>query len=323
MPKKKSLSGPMKAMTPHFDPSKSRKRRTDVWAECLPLEGRAYFAAVFPTPIEQYELQLLNRARANPAAEVTRLGAGAGWEGAADLNEGLAPGTLNANPRQPLAFNPNLVDAARKHSQFMLDNQVFDHVVTIAGQKVGPTDRMIAAGYPLPVGSGGENLGRQTTIDDNSDALRLEQLLFVDAGVAGRGHRWALLNDFSNEVGLGVAKGTFQGGQFTMLTEDFANAGKGSFLTGVAFNDLNNDQFYQPGEQLGGVTITATRNGDGQVFTTTTWDAGGYSLKLDPGTYIVTATVVLSVLRRLRPSPSAPRTSKPISSRPAPRPPRR
>ena len=40
---------------------------------------------------------------------------------------------------------------------------------------------------------------------------------------------------------------------------------------------------------LPGVTITATRTSDNQAFTATTWDAGGYSLKLDPGTHRVSA----------------------------------
>src|SRR4051812_33322137 len=46
------------------------RERPPVWAEAV--EPRRLFAAV-PTNFEQYELELLNRARANPNAEVTRL----------------------------------------------------------------------------------------------------------------------------------------------------------------------------------------------------------------------------------------------------------
>jgi hypothetical protein len=63
---------------------------------------------VEPTAYEQYILELINRARANPGAEAARLGI--------DLNQGLAAGTISTAAKQPLAFNPLLIDAARGHS---------------------------------------------------------------------------------------------------------------------------------------------------------------------------------------------------------------
>src|SRR5438552_15691489 len=71
-----------------------------------------------PTAEEQLMLELVNRARANPAAEAARLGI--------DLNEGLEANTISAEPKQPLAFNPQLIQAARGHSQWMLDHDTFD-----------------------------------------------------------------------------------------------------------------------------------------------------------------------------------------------------
>ena len=50
-----------------------------------------------PSAAEQYFLELINRARANPAAEAARLGI--------SLNEGLAGGTITASAKPPLAFN--------------------------------------------------------------------------------------------------------------------------------------------------------------------------------------------------------------------------
>ena len=41
------------------------------------------------------------------------------------------------------------------------------------------------------------------------------------------------------------------------------------------------------GEGQGAVRITAEAS-DGTLYTTSTWDAGGYTLKLPPGTYRVT-----------------------------------
>ncbi|NQT87072.1 cellulase family glycosylhydrolase, partial [bacterium] len=68
--------------------------------------------------------------------------------------------------------------------------------------------------------------------------------------------------------------------------------GTSRFLTGVAYDDdaVLDDDFYTPGEGLGGVLIRATRQPDCVVFSATTWDSGGYSLLLEPGTYDVVAT---------------------------------
>src|SRR5262249_53982077 len=59
------------------------------------------------------------------------------------------------------------------------------------------------------------------------------------------------------------------------------------FLTGVAFDDRDDDQFYDLGEGLGGLTVTAVSS-TGAHYTTSTMDAGGYDLVLPSGTYTVT-----------------------------------
>jgi len=88
------------------------------------------------TAHEQLLIELVNRARLDPAGEAARYGI--------DLNDGLAAGTITAAPKQPLAPNPNLATAAQGHSQWMLDNDVFSH--TGAGGS-DPEDRMRGAGY--------------------------------------------------------------------------------------------------------------------------------------------------------------------------------
>ena len=50
------------------------------------------------------------------------------------------------------------------------------------------------------------------------------------------------------------------------------------------------DNFYEPGEGLGNIVITATNTASNTVFSTTTWSSGGYTLALPAGTYSVTAT---------------------------------
>jgi Ca2+-binding RTX toxin-like protein len=254
-------------------------------AQMSPLESRRLLAAAVPSNYEQYLVELINRGRADPAAEAARYGI--------DLNEGLPAGTITTAPKQPLAINPYLTDGARGHSQWMIDNDVFSH--TGAGGS-HPNDRMSAAGY-LFTGSytWGENIAYRSTsasLNQSSFTAQIHSDLFVDAGIAERGHRTNLMNGNFREIGAGIATGDFAGLNALMGTEDFAKTGAIVFLTGIAYVDnVTADHFYTPGEGLGGVTITAKRAGDGVVIgTTTTWSSGGYSLALPAGTYNVTAS---------------------------------
>jgi len=71
-----------------------------------------------PSADEQVVLELINRARANPAAEGARLGI--------NINEGLAGGVLTA-PRPPLAMSKILLGTARAHSIDMYTHRYFAH----------------------------------------------------------------------------------------------------------------------------------------------------------------------------------------------------
>jgi hypothetical protein len=249
-----------------------------------PLEGRRLMsAAVYPTVAEQYMLELVNRARANPIAEASANGIG--------LNEGLPAGTISADAKQPLAFNPFLITAARHHTTWMMQTGTFAHNEGAAD----PGAQMTGAGYQF-TGSWtwGQNIAWSGTTPDvpplNATTASLEKNLFVDAGEPGRGHRVNLLNPQFQEIGIGVSSGTFQNFNAVMATQDFAASGNAAFLTGVAYTDANGNNFYDPGEGLGNITVTATRAADGAQFSATTWAAGGYTLPLAAGTYSITAS---------------------------------
>ncbi|HIK29794.1 MAG TPA: hemolysin [Oscillatoriales cyanobacterium M59_W2019_021] len=243
-----------------------------------------------PTDRDQLMLELINRARANPQAEATRLLGG-------NLNEGLSPGTISTDAKQPLAFNLNLNAAAEGHSQWMLDNNVFSH--TGANGSSSGT-RMAEAGYPFTGGWGrGENLawkGTTGTVNFTQYVIDNHDNLFVDAGVSGRGHRLNLMNASYREVGISSIQGLFTTSSGTtynsvMTTQDFAySSNRGPFLTGVAYTDaVTDDDFYTVGEGLGNVTVTAVEvSNPSNTASTTTWSSGGYNLELSSGTYDVT-----------------------------------
>src|SRR5215217_3300694 len=83
-----------------------------------------------PSNAEQYLVELINRARSDPAAEAARYGI--------DLNEGLRPGTLSPAPRAPLPFNPNLIKAAPIIQNGYCHNIHFLHIRT-SGKMTRPS----------------------------------------------------------------------------------------------------------------------------------------------------------------------------------------
>lgn len=255
--------------------------RNNVWP-IESLESRTLLSTATPTPEEQFMLELINRARATPGVEAERYKIA--------LNEGLPAHTLSTSARQPLAFNLNLISSARQHSQWMLSAKSFSHS---GANGSTPNARMNSAGY-LNISAWAENLGwagRRLNTPAAADMVaELQRRLFVDVNVGGRGHRVNMLRDNMKEIGVGVAAGDFNGFHSTMTTADFAASGSSVFLTGVAYTDsIKRNQFYNVGEGLGGITITATRS-DGKVFTTTTWSSGGYTLPLTAGTFTLRAS---------------------------------
>jgi hypothetical protein len=209
-----------------------------------------------PTAEEQLMLELVNRARLNPTAEAARFGI--------DLNEGITQDPILLAPKQPLAFNRDLLQSARAHSQWMLDNDMFAHVET-NGSDQGA--RMEAAGYVFSGSySYGENIawcgaGTPTIPIGPTVALEHEDL-FVDKSVPDRGHRLNLLAPDFREIGIGAKPGIFKyngvGYGSVMVTQDFgaSDANPGPFLAGVIYRDADADGAYGVGEGLAGITVT-------------------------------------------------------------------
>ncbi len=226
-----------------------------------------------PTAYEQLFLELLNRARANPGAEASRLGI--------NLNAGLPAGTIANTPKPPLAFEEALIAASRAHSQWMLDTDTFSHTGT---NGTSSSQRMTAAGYPLDgAWKTGENIawrGTSGTVNIESFTRGLHDDLFKSFS-----HRINMMDPAFDQIGLGVIQGLFQDNgtnwKALMGTQDFAFSGgspspAGPLVLGVAYKDNNGNNFYDPGEGLGGVTVNLLP-GD---TTTTTSTSGGYAIPL-------------------------------------------
>ncbi len=168
-----------------------------------------------------------------------------------DLNAGLAAGTISTAQKQVLTFNEFLNDSADAHTAWMMSTGTFSH--TGSGGS-NPGQRMAGAGYNFSgsPSTWGENLawsGSSAAIDANAYVLTLHKNLFLSSG-----HRANTMKEAFKEIGVGATAGSFQGYNSLVVTQNFAVSGPASFVTGVAYNDTNGDNFYSVGEGQGGIT---------------------------------------------------------------------
>ncbi len=224
-----------------------------------------------PTSFEQYMLELVNLARADPGKAAEQYG----------FNLGNIPDAA----LEPLAMNEDLLEAARGHSDWMEQTDTFSH--TGAGGS-SPTERAEAAGW---AGNGvGENISGWFSFGQSD--INQQEVVEERHGSLLRspGHLSNIMNPAWSEAGIGAATGDWQDGgrnydSAFLYSQSFSDRGL-SFLTGVAFDDGDGDNFYDVGEGLGGIEIKIT-NADGEIVETSSWDAGGYQIALDDGDYTV------------------------------------
>jgi N-acetylneuraminic acid mutarotase len=228
------------------------------------LEPRLLLSGSPPTAGEQLFLQELNDARANPAAYGAAIGV--------DLSY--------VAPSPPLAFNPLLIQAARLHSQDMNDRGYFAHD-TPGG--ITPAQRVAAAGFPGTYM--GESIAGGAIFGNPATTLAA---LITDNGIPSLGHRNQLLSigPFAGEdqVGIGAWSGNGPLGSYWTIDTGVGPDPR-PFITGVVFTDANGNGKDDIGEGLGNVTITVAGAG-----ATTTFDSGGYGIRVSPGTYTVIAS---------------------------------
>lgn len=228
-----------------------------------------------PAGLEQLMLERINRARLRPTAEAARF--------AIALDEGI-PGQLTGEPRPPVAFNGTLAVAARRHADDMLANNFFAHN-NLSGNT--PFDRIRDAGYDYA--AAGENLawrGNTLAIQPADTTERMHEDLFVDSGIADRGHRKVMLNAGFREVGLSVRRGDFaQNGvnyDSLMAVQDYGSTRTRTFFVlGVVYDDRNGNGQYDFGE---GTANSAVSLGNQSLVT---GEGGGYTFEVQSGDHTV------------------------------------
>lgn len=251
-----------------------------------------------PTDFEQEMLELLNRARTNPAGEFdalildadTQTGASNSITNALryfDVDMDVLESQLSGlSPVAALAWNDALSQASRDHSQRMIDTDTQSHQLPGEASLRG---RIEDAGYTSWRGIA-ENVFAYT-----QDPLQGHAGFYVDWGntptgiQTPAGHRNNIMSSTYTEVGIAALAendSSTRVGPF-VVTQNFGTRSTyNPQLLGVVFDDDDEDDFYDAGEGLGGITVMLS--GGGENFTTTTWTSGGYQIALQPGTYTVT-----------------------------------
>lgn len=222
-----------------------------------------------PTPEETQILEYMNRFRADPSAEADVIAPASKTGGSVDwkiFREEMK--ALKAMP--PLVFNLDLLDAARKHSYYMVHNGLTHDE---APGKLGfygasPGDRIKLSGFKGAGWAENAFAGSSGPWDSHSGFL-------VDAGdgpggmQSARGHRKNMIGAY-REVGPGGVPN----GRGLSVTHDFGSRDL-RMAGGVVYIDANGNNFYDIGEGVGQVTITCS---DGGVAST--WKSGAYELDL-------------------------------------------
>jgi hypothetical protein len=248
-----------------------------------------------PTAQEQQMLELVNRMRQAPAAELNIL-----------LNSGdpnidnaltffnVDRNTLNQqwsqlSPTAPVAWSSELSNAALSHNQQMIAANLQSHQVP---GELPFAQRNVNAGYQ-DFSYLGENIAAYST-----SVFQGEASLALDWGngpggiQSPAGHRNNIMSANFREIGIGVTANSGNSLGAQVITQELGNRfslDNKAWLLGVAFNDSNNNQFYDAGEGLGGVTVEVDNLSQPTAtpLITTTLDAGGYQTLLDPGQYQV------------------------------------
>ncbi len=237
------------------------------------------------TSPETLMLELVNRARLDPLAEAERYELD-------DLNRGLPADQISGEAQQVLSPNALLLAAARAHSLWMLETDIFSHT-GIDGSD--PGDRMAAAGYAFTgLWTWGENIswaGSTVALEQEATIERQHRSLFLSDG-----HRKNILNPEFREMGLGQELGLFTADgsdgisrdwNASMITQNFATSGTARFLTGVVFADLDGDLFYDIGEGRDSANVSFVDD----RLNTSSGQSGSYTIAHDvrgPSTVRVT-----------------------------------
>jgi hypothetical protein len=228
---------------------------------------------------------LMNRARSAPAVEGTWLANStdpqiAGGRDYFQVVKTVLTGEFAGYAaKPPAAFDVRLYNAAKVHSDDLIARNAQDHNNQFT--------QVTAAGFFY-------TSGRGNVFSYADSALNAHAAFNIDWGgtpppngdgmQAGRGHRQAImaLDGAYSNVGVAVVADTNPGATVGpyVVTGNYcaANTSKpdhyNNFIVGTVWQDLNHNALYDPGEGIGGVTVTPASG----TYYAVSGAAGGYAI---------------------------------------------
>lgn len=256
--------------------------------------GTTLYSIGEPTDEEQLYLELVNRTRADALAEALRLAnttdpdiRSAYQFFKVDLQK-FVNDTAGYPPAQPLAFEARLITAARGHSAWMLAHGIQAHDQTdppgSANVVADLGDRLNAVSYPFT--NAGESIYAFASSPEQGHAGFEVDWGDGPGGMQNPpGHRNSNHNPAFREVGIGVLNGSGPNNTGPqVVTIDFGNRSTAPMVTGVAYFDLNGNNFYDLGEGVGGVTVDVSAS----PFHAVSSQSGGFAVPTANGARTVT-----------------------------------
>ena len=248
-----------------------------------------------PSAEEQLYIESVNRARANPAAEGTRLANTTDQDviiamSYFSVDRAMLESEMAAIPAsQPLAPSAQLAQAARSHSTWMLANATQSHTQTDFPSTIA--QRIAATGYDAALQS--ENIfAYAKNVYYGHASFEIDWGPGGTGGMlAGRGHRESIHLIGFREIGIGNISGTNGAVGPQVVTQVFGRRNESRwFASGVAYFDLDGDDFYDIGEGIPGLKVTLTDATQSCITAT----GGGWAIPLPASTVAVDRTVTFS-----------------------------
>ncbi|HSB69926.1 MAG TPA: CAP domain-containing protein [Candidatus Methylomirabilis sp.] len=251
-----------------------------------------------PSGLEQEMLELVNRMRLQPAAELGRLTSSLGTPARSsdpDVDSALryfnvsgptlAAQWASLEVAPPLAWNEALYNSATGHNQQMIAQDDQQH--ELPGEPAFAA-RFAGAGYT------GFSLIGENIYAFSDSPFQAHAGFAIDWGATPTGiqnppgHRQNIMQPAFREAGFSVIPESDAGTEVgpLVVTQDFGSRyGQGNpYLLGVVYRDADQDNTYSAGEGLGGVSVHV----DGALdFDASTMAAGGWQVQVPPGTYSV------------------------------------
>ncbi len=277
-----------------------------------------------PSAYEQEMLEMINRMRMDPQGELGRL-----IKSFSPYLEAWDPRVTTAlsvfsypkasqlrsewarlEAAAPLAWNASLCAAATTHNYLMLWEDTQSHQVEERGE-LPLFERVLAAGFEPAYKTGSQDGESVAWVSENvysygRDAYRdfsagsyTHAAFALDWGVPDHAHRDNIMNPNFTDVGISMLRdnnpNTSVGTWLTTVdfgAADTSSLGNGAYLLGVVYDDWNGSGYYEAGEGIGGAAITVKRldSGETETIDFNAFQAGGYQIFLENGSYGITVS---------------------------------